>query len=201
MQIRTEGLKELLASLDNVSDNLAKEVYIALGKAGDKTRSGIAKTVAQSINVKQKTVRKHTEIKKNRRLLTVTISLNKSGRIPLRDFGAKKATPKKQKGSKGKKISEGVTAKIPKKGGRKTYKGAFEIKKFGNHVFSRREGHGRKLFKLHGPSPWGVLIKNKDKIALVVEIGRAEIRKQLAERVRYIELKKAGKLNWQQNKD
>jgi hypothetical protein len=188
MQIRTEGLKELLASLDNVSDNLAKEAYTALGKAGNKTRSGIAKTVSQTINVKQKAIRKQTAIKKNRRMLTVTVSLNKSARIPLKEFSAKQTKP-------------GVTAKIPKKGGRKTYTGAFQITKFGNHVFSRREGQGRKLFKLHGPSPWGVLIKNKDKIALVVEIGRAEIRKQLAERIRYVELKKAGKLNWQQNKD
>jgi len=184
MKIETRGMKELLASLDAVSENLPKDVYSALGAAGTKVRSAIAKEVTQEIRVKQKIVRDNSSIIKRRENLTVTVRLKSSARIGLRDFGAKQN-------------KKGVTAKINKtKGAKKLYQPGFVIKKFGNHAFTRPD-NGRRIAKLKGPSPYGVIKKNDRRRDNVVKVASDEIKKQMERRIRFVELKKAGGLNWQ----
>jgi len=184
--LKEKGLSELIESLNNVAENLAKETYTALGKAGNKTARAMTQEVTAELNVAAKVVRKQIKIGKQRESLTVTCSLGKSLRIPLRDFGTTKTR-------------EGIKAKVSKTAGKKLYASAFRVDKLSRHIFVRKGKFRLPLTKLHGPSPWGILAKNNDRLARVVEISTEEVRKQLAERIRYLNLKKSGGLNWQQN--
>lgn len=179
------NLKDVIESMANVTENLPREIYSALGKASTKTKSALSKEVAKELATKQKIIKDQIKTHKDRQELSVTISLLKSVRIPLRDFGARQT-------------KKGVTAKISKTKGRKTYQSAFKVTKIGDHVFKRTTTKRFPIQKLKGPSPWGVMVKNPDKIADVVEISRQETAKAMSERLRYLNLKKSGGLNWQQ---
>ncbi len=186
IDVSESGLKDLIESLENASENLPREIYTALSKAGTKTKSAMAKEVAKELNVAQKVIRQQMKVHKDRHNLVVTVSLVKSERIPLRDFKAR-ATKKK-----------GVTAKISKTKGSKSYLNAFQVVKIGNHIFQRETEERLPIRKLHGPSPWGVMVKNPAKIVLVTEVARESILIELKKRVRFLELKKRGGLSWQQ---
>jgi hypothetical protein len=186
---KAQGFSELIESLHNVAANLAPEVYAALGKAGNKTKSLMAKVVVKELNVKEKIVKQNIKLTKNRELLSVTSSMGKSNRIAMQNFnGGAKQT------------KTGVKAKISKTKGAKTYTSAFTNAKLHGNVFKRK---GKKRFpltnRLRGPSPWGVLSQHPDKVAEITAGATEEVRKQLAERIRYLNLKKSGGLNWQQN--
>ena len=189
IEVSETGLKELMQSLENAADNIPREIYSALGTAGTKTKSAMTKEVAKELNVKQKIIRDQVKTKKDRQNLLVTISLVKSIRIPLRDFGAKSTRRK------------GVTAKISKSKGSRPYPNAFQVTKIGNHIFKRSGSQRLPITKLHGPSPWGVLAKNPEKVTNVVEIAREAVIDAIRKRIRYLELKKRGGLNWQQNEN
>jgi hypothetical protein len=96
-----------------------------------------------------------------------------------------------------------VTVKLNNKRGTRAYPNAFIVKKLGGHVYTRPKGSNKRfpIVKLKGVSPWGVLIKNKSKIATIVDASREEVKKQIAERIRFLNLKKQGQLNWQNNED
>jgi len=186
--LKEKGLSELIESLNNVAENLAKETYTALSKAGSKTARAMTQEVTAELNVAAKVVRSKIKIKKQRENLTVTASLAKSARIPLRDFKARQTKTK------------GVSAKIEKKKGVTHYPKAFIVNKFGGQVYTRtNKGTGPRgpILKLKGASPFGSLVKRS--LNKVVEISTEEVKKQLAERIRYLNLKKSGGLNWQQN--
>jgi hypothetical protein len=183
--LKEKGLSELIESLNNVAENLAKETYTALSKAGSKTARAMTQEVTAELNVAAKVVRSKIKIKKQRENLTVTASLAKSWRIPLRDFKARET-------------KKGVSARLEKKKGVTHYPGAFIVKKFGGQVYTRPESGARgPILKMKGASPFGSLVKRS--LNKVVEISTEEVRKQLAERIRYLNLKKSGGLNWQQN--
>lgn len=184
MIIKTTGMRELLAELGSISENLPKEAYAALSEAAKKTKSKLVKVVAGELNVKQKIIRQKVVTINNRRATSVTVKLMESARIPLRDFSASK----NKKGF--------VTAKISRREKRKVYDKAFVINKFGDHVFVRN-GKDRKIYKLHGASPWGVLVKDEDKVQIILEAATDLIEKEMAERIRVVNLRNDKKLNWQ----
>jgi len=185
IKVESRGLDELIGSLNAVSENLAKETYAALGKAGNKTARAMTQQVTAELNVAAKVVRSKIKIRKQRENLKVTCSLAKSWRIPLRDFKARET-------------KKGVSARIEKKKGVTHYPGAFIVKKFGGQVYTRPESGVRgPILKMKGASPFGSLVKRS--LSRVVEISTEEVKKQLAERIRYLNLKKSGGLNWQQN--
>jgi hypothetical protein len=185
IKTETRGLNELIESLHMVAENLAKETYVALSKAGNKTARAMTQQVTAELNVAAKVVRKQIKIRKQRENLTVTCSLAKSPRIPLRDFKARET-------------KKGVSARIEKKKGVTHYPGAFIVKKFGGNVYTRTKSGARgPILKMKGASPFGSLVKRS--LNRVVEISTEEVKKQLAERIRYLNLKKQGGLNWQQN--
>jgi hypothetical protein len=186
LDVKTTGMRELLTSLDRVSKSLPVEVYIALGKAGAKTQKTVVKEVGTELNIKQQRIRTGTSLKKYKEIPEVRVVLKKEGRIPLKEFGI---THDKSKGG-------GVLAKISKTRGRKMYRPGFIIDKFGGHAFTR-PNNGRKVAKLFGPSPWGIMVKNPEKIRAVRFTATDEVKKQMAERIRFLKLKKSGKLNWQ----
>ena len=190
INISEKGLSELIEDLNRASDNLPREIYAALNEAAKKTKKLMAVEVTNQIEHKlaQKIIKKQLKTTKDRQNLTVTVSLVKSWRVPIRDYGARQT-------------KKGVTIANRGKGtGRTVYPHAFVVKKFGNQVYTRPESGKRgPILKLKGVSPWGVLIKNKSKIATIVMVSQEEVKKQLADRIRYLNLKKQGQLNWQQN--
>lgn len=186
LSIRTKGFKEALAALGAVADNLPQEVYISLDKAGRKVQREVVDIIYRELNTTKKVIKKQTRVVKNRTLLTARVLIYESARIPLRDFKAKQN-------------KKGVTAKISRRKPKKLYRPGFIIQKFGKHAFTR-PNNGRKISKLKGASPWGVLIKNPDKINEIVFASDQLIRAELLERVRYLNMKKEKKLNWQQKK-
>lgn len=110
---------------------------------------------------------------------------------------AKRSTTKKRQPKiKSPRVTGGVRAKISHKKGEKIYESGFIIKKFGDHAFARK-GKDRELKRLKGPSAWGVLIKNQPYVIGIVDVARKEILNQFQRRVRYLEMKKDNKLNWQ----
>ena len=186
LSVQETGLQELLKGLSNAAKNIPRELYTVLNKAGSKTKIAMAREVGQEITAKAKSIKEQIKIHKDRHNMAVTVSLYKSGRIPLRDFGAKNT-------------KKGVTAKISKTAGKKIYPNSFIITKFGNHVFNRVGKERFPLLKPRGPSPWGVLVKNPEKITAIVIVSRVAVVRALSDRIRYLELKKSGGLNWQQS--
>ena len=187
MKIKTVGMNELLAGLASATNNLPQQVNIALGQASNKVKSAVAKEIGKELNTPQKNIKKQITRKTDRTRLTATVSTKASGRIPLRDFQAKQT-------------KAGVSAKVSKRKGRKTYTGnVFVIDKFGKHVFTRgRDPKNRRISKMKGASPFGIIRDNTQTMGDVLTVARREIRVAMEKRIRFLELKKAGGLNWQQ---
>lgn len=163
--------------LAKVVSNLPKEMRIVSWKTAKKTKSLIAKSITQELATPQKVVRsKLTQVRSGPTGAEVT--LKKTARISLRDFGARQT-------------KKGVSYKVSKTKGRKTIASAFIIKKFGGHVFKRVSKVRTSHTQRYGPSPWGVFVK-KQKDNQVMPKVELELHKQLAERLRYQKLKQSG---------
>jgi len=183
MRVRMDA-SVLVKSLANVTDNLPKQLAIVANKVATKTKSLIAKDVSSRVAVKQKVVKRLIKTKRIGKTKRI-VQLAKSKRIPLRDFGAKQT-------------KTGVSYKIDKAQSRKTIPGAFQgpapgryYAKWKGRVFKRQGRSRLPIYQLFGPSPWGVFVKNKRK-KHVANDASAELKKQLAERIRYLTLKKSG---------
>jgi hypothetical protein len=75
---------------------------------------------------------------------------------------------------------------------------------FGGNVYTRsQDGKGPRgpILKLKTGSPWGVIVKSSAKRDRITEEASEEIKKQIVRRIRFIELKNAGKLNWQESEE
>lgn len=174
---------DLINSLSAVADNLPKQLGIIASKTANRTKSIIAKEVSQRVAIKQKDVKKNITTK--RRKTSAEVNLLETDRLPLREFGARQ-------------IKSGVTYKIDKRGGRKKIHGAFQGPRPGvmkrswkGRVFKRVGKSRLPIQQLFGPSPWGVIVKNKRTKAIAVKASD-EMKKQAAERLRYLKLKKSG---------
>lgn len=178
------GTKEARAALQNVTDNLKKQMGIVAWKAATKGKSLIAKDITQELAVPQKVVRE--QVNANRvGGRDAEVVLKKSRRISLREFGARQN-------------KTGVSYRISKTQGRKTVAGAFQGPRPGvmksswkGNVFKRVGKKRLPIRKLRGVSPWGSFVK-RNRIKPVGAQIQAELRKQLNERVRYLTLKKQG---------
>ena len=176
--------RSLVESLSNVTSNLTKQLGIVANKVGRKAESLTAKDITKQIAVKQKTVKK--EITRRRVGKTaVEMELRKSSRIPLRDFTARQT-------------KKGVSYRIAKAGKRQTVTGAFPglrpglmNTKWRGRVFARVGKARLPIRQLYGPSPWGVVVKGRRLKPITADV-RAELTKQLKERIRYLKLKKSG---------
>lgn len=174
----------LIKSLDNVASNLTKELRIVSWKTAKKAKSLIAKQVVKELATPQKIVRAQLSTRRGSGP-KATVTLKKSSRISLREF-------------KPRQTKKGVSYRISKSQGRKIIQGAFTgpkpgltFVKFRGHAFKRVGKSRLPIVKLFGPSPWGVFVVNKQQQQVNPQIN-AELRKQLAERVRFKTLKKQG---------
>jgi len=177
----------VIEALKKVTDNLPKQMSIVSMKAARTGKSAIAKIVSGKIMVTQATVKKKITVKRVGPT-GAEVTLDAAQRINLRHFGARQT-------------KKGVGYKIDRGGKRKTVVGAFQgprpgrmnIKWKGMPFIRDNLANNRSTIRPlgWGPSPYGVLKKN-DQVKVVEAIIRAELRKQMAERLRYLTLKKSG---------
>lgn len=187
-------LRELESTLQGSLKMLPRQVSTAINKTRTRAASIMAKSVVQELAVKQKAVR--DVIDKGQRSTPKTLrsklTLISGERLPLKEF-------------KPRQTRKGVSYKISKTEGRKTIKGAFIVNSLGSHVFTRRgpkrrvrSGRNKGLmkqpiYKKYGVSPWGVYVKQDVDPNVRRQINE-ELRKQIAERIRFLRLKQQGQI-------
>jgi len=186
------SIKQVAKILKDIGLNARKEIATAVNKAGEKTRSTMAKGISKKITIKQKDVKNSIGIKKaNETSLTTSVTLKKEKRLGLQYFGAVQD-------------EVGVSYQIVKGGERKyvddafmgTKPGRLAPKLYGN-VFKRKGKSRLPIIRLKGPSFWGIFVKNKLEVPTAA-VALTELEKQVRERLRYLLLKAQNKLKGKQ---
>lgn len=178
-------LRALFRNLRGIKGGMSQAAATAANATAKKLKVQISRKIRDRIAIKKQDVDPHIHIERASRSQPnpkATVTLSKTARLPLRDFGARQT-------------SKGVTYKIEKGGQRKLARSAFgpKISRLGYHVF-RRVGRQRlPIMKLRGPSPWGVFVKAGLLGETIME-ARAEMDRQLVRAVRFLVLRKSGKI-------
>lgn len=175
------------AAIEGTGKKLRVELAIAVNATAAKGKRIIAKAIGQELATAQKNIVKEigTGKKANANEISTTVEVKKTGRIPLRDFGARQT-------------KKGVSAKISKSKGRKMYDGAFQGPRPGlmnarwrGRVFKRLGKTRLPITQLMGPSAWGVFVVGK-KISPSAKQTQDELKRQVDRRIRFLLLKKSG---------
>jgi len=190
LSVTARGEKRLAKLLQGNTKRLRREMAIAVNATSKKTVAIWAKEVSKEVATAQKNIKATIKVSKKAaasesKSPTAVVTQKKTGRIPLRDFGARQN-------------KKGVSYKISKGGKRGFVAGAFQGPKPGvmkaswrGRVF-KRVGAGRlPIIQLFGPSPWGVSIKNNLKKP-TVKATKIELVKQIERRIRFLKLKQSG---------
>jgi hypothetical protein len=175
-----DSLKRLSTALGNSKKKIRKEMAIVLNAVAKRTQNTLAKEISKELATSQKSIKQTIKVTKKASSvdLAAKVSQDKSDRIPLKYFAAKQN-------------KTGVSYKISKTKGRKTVKSAFVSDKLGRHVYKRRAKTRLPIDKLHGPSPWGVTVKNELAKKIVNQDVEPELVKQIERRIRAINFKKS----------
>lgn len=187
ISVKVAGIERLKASLGDKAKKLPQEVAIAVNATAKFVNKQMAKDIQQELATSQKVIGK--TIRQTRRAtkaeLKAMVRLEKTTRIPLKDFGARQT-------------KKGVSYKVSKTKGRGFVPGGFQGPKPGAMKASwrgnafKRVGKARlPIVKLKGPSPWGVFVK-RGMTADILKRADAELEKQVERRVRYNVLKSQG---------
>ena len=183
-----QEIAALSKALDGADKKIRKQLAIALNKTAKKALAQLAKEDAKELATTQKVIKATMKVASKATATgnpTSVIEQKKTGRISLREFKARQT-------------KAGTTYKTSKTGGRKTVLGAFQGPRPGvinvrtrGHVFKRKGKERLPIVKLFGPSPWGVTVKNK-LTKPVVKFAKSQLKKEIAERTRFLNLKKSG---------
>lgn len=183
----TRQIKRLEEAAKKASRKLPSEVAAAVNATARKAKTQISREIRRELAAPAKAVNKalRQTRKAKRQNPSAVLTLEKSRRIPLRDFGARQN-------------KTGVSVRISKRAGRKTIPGAFQGPKPGaikaswqGNVFKRVGRSRLPIRKLKGPSPWGVFREQKLS-RQTVRFIKKELRKQLERRIRFNVLKASG---------
>lgn len=181
--ISTKGFDRLAEALGNVASGLSREIGIVVWATAKHIKSQVAKGIVEELATTQKVIRKTiTQVRKDP--MTAVVSLKKTARIPLRAFRARQT-------------KAGVSAKISRTKGGHSIPGAFIIQRWNGNAYIRTDKSRGSLKRLFGPSPWGVFVK-KHQIIATLAAGSERLEQEIDKRIRYLHLKEAGQLNWQQ---
>jgi hypothetical protein len=157
IEISAPQLARLTKAVGDARKSLPKEISAAINATSKKTRLDIGRDIRKQVNIKKPAVDSVLKLVKQStaQTLSAQVSLNKSKRLALREFGAKQN-------------KAGVSHKINKQGKRGTVPGAFQGPKPGvmkaswrGRVFKRVGKERLPIVQLFGPSPWGVFTKRK----------------------------------------
>jgi hypothetical protein len=175
------------AEIEGTGRKLRTELAIAVNATAAKGKRIVAKEIGNELATAQKNIAKEigTGRKANAVNISSVVEVKKTGRIPLRDFGARQT-------------KKGVSAKVSKSKGRKMYDGAFQGPRPGlinarwrGRVFRRLGKTRLRIAQLMGPSAWGVFVVGK-KIGPSAKQTQDELKKQVDRRIRFILLKQSG---------
>lgn len=148
-------------------------------------RQIVSSKITQRINIKKRDVESSIYVERSTTLRpTGVLRIAETRRLDLRYFGARQTR-------------RGVSYRIERQEGRKLAKGAFVVQRFGGNVYMRGvqiEGwKGRMknsrlpIFKLRGPSAWGVFVKaglENETVADATQLLQTNLR----DRLRYFRL-------------
>ena len=196
INVTAQGHDAAIKALANVTTNLTKQIGIASWQAAKFGKSHIAKEIGKELATPQKDIKKDIDAKRAGGT-RATVTLDKSKRMSLKRF-------------KPKQNATGVAYKISKTEGRKKIPGAFMgprpgavARKLHGHVWMRSgarvamtkgasKGQSRqRIYKLYGPSPWGVVV-TRDKQLPIGVIIKDRYGQELEKRLRYLRLKQSG---------
>jgi len=183
LSVTARGEKRLAKLLQGNTKRLRREMAVAVNATSKKTVSLWVKEVAKELATTQKSIKATIKVSRKAsasegKSPTAVVTQKKTGRIPLRDFGARQN-------------KKGVSYKIAKNGKRGFIKSAFTVATISGHVFARAGKKRTPIIKKFGPSPWGVSIKNQ-LTRPVRKATEAELLKQINRRIRFIKLKQSG---------
>lgn len=173
--------KELERALgQDAPKKLKREVAAAINAVGRRTINILAKEVGKELAVPQKDIKQGILVTKKATpdKLSAEVTQRESQRLPLKRFGANQT-------------KEGVTYRISKTKGRQFIKSAFMPVVLGEHVYKRQGKKRLPIQKLHGPSPWGITVKNKLDTLIAGRDVEPELIKQLDRRIRAVNFKKS----------
>jgi len=187
IDIDAEDVRRFADALGDYPQRARQQVATAIGRTSRKAVSLVAKDITQYLAVTQKVVKesigKPGRVSKDNLNAHVTVRYGR--RLSLKRF-----SPRKKK--------TGVSYRVSKKKGKETVLGAFMgpnsktiAPRLGGHVFKRLGKARKPIAKLHGASPWGVIVANRRKGPLEQAIRR-ELKAQVDKSVRDLEFKKQG---------
>jgi hypothetical protein len=184
-------VKELSLAVQRSGKKLKKELAIAVNATSRFVKKQSAKEIGKELSTAQKNIAAVLAITQKAKAEgehsnpKATVRVKKTGKIPLRDYGARQT-------------KKGVSYKISKTKGRRMATGAFQGPKPGvmkaswrGRVFQRVGKSRLPIVQLFGPSPWGVFAIKKLKPP-VMAAAKAELNKQVKRRIRFIKLKQSG---------
>lgn len=187
VSVNQASLNGLKLAIKNTKTTLKRELKIAVNATAKKAKSIINKQIRTELAVTAKVIDPTIKIKADATevQLSAKVTVRKTSRIPLRDFGARQTRA-------------GVSFKVSKTQGRKTVAGAFQGPRPGvmkaswrGRVFKRLGKTRLPIAQLMGPSPWGVMTAG-NQLGPSEQQLEAELHKQVQRRIRFITLKKTG---------
>jgi hypothetical protein len=181
VRIANGDIARVKTAIEGTGRNLRKELVIAVNKTAKKTQSGIARQLSSVLNLKQKISKRGVKITRGASTndISARVEVSKDKRFNLVSFTDTKQT------------DEGVSYKVMKKGPRRIAKGAFEVGRWGGRAHRRKTKERGPLRGLRGPSAWGVFVVGK-MIQPTAKETEAALLKEINNRIRFLELKKAG---------
>lgn len=175
IQVDMASMAEAKQELRDDIDKLRKVISGAVNDTAKHEKSFMSQQIRDKVNLKKKDLDPFLTLERaSPEKLTASVTLKKTDRIELKDFGARQT-------------AKGVTYRIERGGALKRISDAFgpKIPRLGGQVF-RRQGKKRLPLtnKLRGPSAWGVFVVNNMRRP-TEEDAKAYLNNRLRHRLEY----------------
>jgi hypothetical protein len=184
LMIKTNGMTDALDMLSDVADNLPVQLNIALSKAGDKVRKEARKEISKHVNLPEKRAKRLVGRKNYRERVETRVFLKLDEKVALWRFN-----PKQE--------AKGVLVTFTKAGDSVFYESAFLVRKWGNKPYHKPLKGSRIIKVVPAENLYPYIAHHSAVINRTLTYANEIVRKEIAERVRFLTLKKAGKLSWQ----
>ena len=182
LNVRLDNAKlaSLKSTLGDAAKSLGREVAIALNGTSKQCAIKAARLLKGEIKVPVKILKKAVRpgVKADKVTLSTTLTLGQGHPIPLKYFLGK------------------VNPKLTKRQRTAVGKG-FIVNKYKQHVFKRATNKRGPLVRQNGPAP-GDAFEKAGITKVTVDTAQSELPKQIERRIRFWELKLAGKLRGNQ---
>lgn len=182
------ALKELQQALGGIEKDIPKHVSVVVNKTQTATFSFIAKTVVKHVKMKQKDV-KSKLIKgprSTKQTMGTTITIPKTKRLGIEKFGARQ----NKKGVRYTMSAEGSTLAASAFMGPKP---GVKAPRLNGGAFKRRGKARLPIYKLRGPSVWGVITENHEK-PNIDKFVQQRLNLEMKKRIDFIIAKREGKI-------